>query len=537
MVFSCVILIVFSGYLSNILYRSGMSNAHEVIKQRNLAVNFFIDGFFSEINNSIEILSEDVGVQNLPWLDHAGRERVIKLFETYTKANNNITYIFSGYENKELLINNYIPPHGYDPTLRPWYQAAMAVKPKISTGLPYQDINSKEWLFATSKALLSQKYGYTGVVSSDSSIQMVVDMLNQRGDVYKSSYSFVAKLDGEIILHHDERYLKRNISEVAGSSLSVNENGGSTVYTLGGKDKIAYYSRSRETDWLIFTVVDKDEITTSIARQILFSILLTGLIAVLLGLGQSMLLSRRFSTPLLQLREKVKSIIRGEKNSDSKYRYPENEIGMIAREVEQLAAHEIHDRSRLLEEANRLLEEKNSELQRLYVTDWLTGLYNRHKIHAELEKEVHRSERYQKAFSVILFDVDWFKNINDTYGHQAGDSVLQELSILLRNNLRATEILGRWGGEEFVLICPEIGLEGAKMLGIRICSLVENHHFSVQKQITISAGIAEFTGKEKISELMSRADDCLYAAKRNGRNRVVSVCSQSNEFPAQDGFS
>ena len=523
MIFSCVILIVFSTFLGNILYRSEMSKAYDIVKHRNYAVNYFIDGFFSEINNTIEILAGNKDVQNLPWLNLTGRERVMNLFKSYSKANNNITYIFSGYENKELLINDYIPPDEFDPTLRPWYQSAMAVKPKLSTGLPYQDINTKEWLFATSQALFSKKHGYTGVVSSDSSVQMVVDMLDRRGDVYKTSYSFVTKLDGEIILHHNERFLRKNISEITGTSLFVNENGGSFVYALGGKDKIAYYSRSRETDWLVFTVVDKDEITTPITWQILFCILLTGLISVLLGLGQSALLSRRFSTPLLELREKVKSLIRGGRVNDSDYSYPENEIGIIAREVEQLAAHEFHARSKLLEDANKLLEEKNIELEKLYVTDCLTGLYNRHKINAELERELQRSVRYQRLFSVILFDLDWFKNVNDIYGHLAGDSVLQEMALLLKENLRATEILGRWGGEEFVLLCPEIGLEDARALGIKICSLIGNHQFSINERVTISVGVAEFTGNEKLNELISRVDENLYAAKREGRNTVIAV--------------
>lgn len=523
MIFSCVILIVFGIFLGNILFRSGISKAHEIVKQRNYAVNYFIDGFFSEVNNTIEILADNKDVQDLPWLDLTGRERVLNLLKSYSKANKNITYVYSGYENKELLINDYTPPDKFDPTLRPWYQAAMAVKPKISTGLPYQEIKSKEWLFGTSKALFSKKHGYTGVVSSDSSIQMVVDMLNQRGDVYKTSYSFVTKLDGEVILHHQESFLRKNISEITGTSLPVNENEGSFFYSLGGKEKIAYYSRSIETDWLVFTVVDKEEITTPIIWQILFCIVLTGLISVLLGLGQSALLSRRFSTPILELREKVKSLISGGGVSDSAYSYPENEIGIIAREVEQLAAHEFHARSKLLEDANKLLEEKNSELEKLYVTDCLTGLYNRHKINAELERELQRSARYRSLLSVILFDLDWFKNLNDIYGHLAGDSVLQEMALLLKENLRTTEILGRWGGEEFVLLCPEIGLEDARALGIKICSLIGNHQFSINTRVTVSVGVAEFTGNEKLNEFINRADVNLYAAKRKGRNTVIAV--------------
>ena len=153
----------------------------------------------------------------------------------------------------------------------------------------------------------------------------------------------MTKLDGEIILHHNGDYLQKHISEITGTRLPLKEEGGSLALTLDGKHKMAYYSRSKETDWLIFTVVDKAEITAPVIWQILFCTVLTGLIAVLLGLAQSSLLSRRFSTPLLELREKVKSIIRGDPEKDSDYSYPRNEIGIIASEVEQLAAHEFRN--------------------------------------------------------------------------------------------------------------------------------------------------------------------------------------------------
>lgn len=522
MIFSCAILIAFGIFFSDILYSSGISKANDVIKQRNLAVNYFIDSYFSAVNSIIEMLADNRDVQNIPWLDQEGRERVLSLFKSLTKANQNLNYIYSGYQNKDLVINGYEPPDGFDPTSRPWYQAAMSVRPKLLTGLPYQDAKDKTWLFATSKALYSEGRGYSGVVSSDSSVQAVVDMLNQRDEVYKSSYSFVTKPDGEIILHHNGALLRRKLSQVMGVPFVLEEGDGRLTYSLDGQEKIAYYSRSKETNWLVFTVVDKTEITTPIMWQIVVCIALTGLIAIVLGLAQSALLSRRFSTPLLKLREKVKSIIRGDPQSDSDYTYPKNEIGVIASEVQQLTAHELYVRSNLLEEANRLLAEKNQDLEKLYITDPLTGLYNRHKMDGDLEQELQRAIRYNSVFSVVLFDIDWFKKINDTYGHPAGDSVLRELSLLLRANLRATEIPCRWGGEEFLILCPETDGEEAKALGIRLCSLVENHQFSVNRRVTISAGVAQFTGNEKINELIKRVDEYLYLAKSNGRNTVVA---------------
>ena len=522
MIFSSIILVVFSLFLSNILYRSGMSKAYDIIKHRNYAVNFFIDGYFSEINNTIEILAANEEIQNVPWLGLSARQRVLNLYKSFAEINQNITFIYSGYENKELLINDYTPPKGFNPTVRPWYQSAMAVKPRLSTGLPYQEIKSKKWLFSTSKALFSKEHGYTGVISSDSSIEMVTDLLKQQGDVYKSSYSFVTKPDGEIILHHNASLLKKNISKIIGSPLNLDKNEGRLVYKLDNREKIAFYSRCNETDWLVITVVDKNEIIKPIIWQIFFCIILTGIIAVLLGVGQSAMLSRRFSTPLLELRKKVKTIISGNRKSDSNYKYPENEIGIIAREVGQLTEQELYIRSKELEDANILLEQKNEELKFLSTTDQLTGLYNRHKIDVNLEKECQRSVRYKTKFSVIMFDIDWFKKINDTYGHQAGDSVLKDIALLLKNNLRDIDIPGRWGGEEFLILCPQTDIEDARKLGVRICSLVANHRFTINAQVTISVGVAEFSEQEKSNELIKRADNNLYTAKHQGRNTVIS---------------
>ena len=122
-----------------------------------------------------------------------------------------------------------------------------------------------------------------------------------------------------------------------------------------------------------------------------------------------------------------------------------------------------------------------------------------------------------------MFDIDWFKKINDTYGHQAGDSVLKEISILLNSLIRPTDIVGRWGGEEFMILCPEIDLIEAQILGNRIRSSVAKHQFANNVKITISVGVTEFSPPEKSNDLIRRVDDNLYTAKHQGRNIVVAV--------------
>lgn len=527
-IFSIIILIIFSLFLSIILYRTGMSKANDIIKQRNYAVNYFIDGYFSEINNTIEILAANEEIQNAPWLDLSERQRVLDLLESFTEINNNISFIYAGYRNKELLINDYVPPEGFDPTIRPWYQAAMGVKPLLSTGVPYQEIKSKEWLFSTSKSLYSTKRGYTGVISCDSSIETVMSQLKNTGYVYKSSYSFVSKPGGEILLHPNLSYLSANISEIMENTLDLNETEGTLRYRMNKTEHLVFYSRSRETNWVIWTVVDENEIINAIILQIAFWILLTGILALLLGLGQSIMLSRRFSTPLFELRKKVKAIINGTKEVNPDYQYPGNEIGIIAREVALLTEQELYARSRELEKLNTLLEQKNEELKISSAIDKLTGLYNRRQLDSDIERESRQAIRHETKFSVIMFDIDWFKKINDKYGHQTGDVILKEIALLLKNNVRSIDIPGRWGGEEFLILCPQTGLKAAEELGIRICSVVANYHFTTTEHITISVGIAELSEQEDADELIKRADANLYTAKHQGKNTVVATPKQKS---------
>ena len=235
------------------------------------------------------------------------------------------------------------------------------------------------------------------------------------------------------------------------------------------------------------------------------------------------MLSRRFSTPLIELRKKVKAIIQGNWENDSTYKYPDNEIGVISEEVVRLTGQELYAKSKELRKSNALLEQKNAELKRYSITDQLTGLYNRRKIDVDLENECQRAMRYNKKLSVIMFDIDWFKKINDTYGHQAGDSVLKDLAILIKNNLRTIDIPGRWGGEEFMIICPETGMKEVQKLGIRICSLVANFQFSINTPVTISVGVTQFSGQENSDNLIKRADDNLYKAKHKGKNTVIAM--------------
>lgn len=163
------------------------------------------------------------------------------------------------------------------------------------------------------------------------------------------------------------------------------------------------------------------------------------------------------------------------------------------------------------------------ELEQLATTDALTGLYNRHRFNELLEQEVTRARRYHTPLSLIMFDLDYFKNVNDTYGHAVGDQVLQAVADVIRKNVRATDWVGRWGGEEFMVLCPETMEKDAILTAEKLRGLVESHTFETVETITISCGVTRFKAPDSVDAFVSRADDGLYRAKDKGRNIVEIV--------------
>lgn len=169
---------------------------------------------------------------------------------------------------------------------------------------------------------------------------------------------------------------------------------------------------------------------------------------------------------------------------------------------------------------NRKLTRLNHELARLSVTDRLTGLYNRLKIDQSLDAEIHRAQRTGQPLSVIMLDVDHFKQVNDKLGHQAGDQVLVTLTQLLSLRTREIDIAGRWGGEEFIVICPHTPLAGALTLAESVRAAIDTHPFGEGRHISASMGVSSYVAGDTGKDLVARADAALYVAKGAGRNQV-----------------
>ncbi|NMP30018.1 diguanylate cyclase [Thalassotalea sp. M1531] len=164
--------------------------------------------------------------------------------------------------------------------------------------------------------------------------------------------------------------------------------------------------------------------------------------------------------------------------------------------------------------ANRLQQEERA------VTDHLTGLYNRFKLSEEINVELRRTNRYHKEFCVIILDADNFKEVNDQLGHNAGDKVLKQIADVILKSIRKTDIAARWGGEEFLILCPETDLEGGVKLANKIQSEIAATTFPTNRIQTVSAGVSQYQVNDNVFDIVERADKALYKAKNAGRNQV-----------------
>ncbi len=162
------------------------------------------------------------------------------------------------------------------------------------------------------------------------------------------------------------------------------------------------------------------------------------------------------------------------------------------------------------------------ELERLSETDPLTGIYNRGKFDRELKEWIDLAKRYGHHLSIVLFDIDNLKAINDLHGHLAGDKVLKTASGLVKDTIRSTDIFARWGGDEFVVLLPHTRREQAVELAERISGMIASHQFNPGGYISCSFGAAALEEDDDARALLNRADHNLYKAKASGKNRVVS---------------
>ncbi|HPT49706.1 MAG TPA: diguanylate cyclase [Accumulibacter sp.] len=188
-----------------------------------------------------------------------------------------------------------------------------------------------------------------------------------------------------------------------------------------------------------------------------------------------------------------------------------------------------------LRAANHQLRLTVGQLEQAASTDLLTGAWNRRRLEESVRIEMDRLNRYRHPLSVMIFDIDFFKTINDSHGHGVGDDVLRSVAATLKARLRKTDSLTRWGGEEFVVLCPHSTRASAAVLAERLCKQIATTAFPVIGNVTVSVGVAECQAGESWEQWFERADKALYLAKENGRNQVQLAPEVFKKNAALDG--
>lgn len=619
-----IIAIIFISLLSISIYQLSIDNAKQKLKSANVHLSTYTEGVLESLIMSTKINAIYSEVAQYHGNDLQKKTNILNLFKATTEANRNIKFCYAGYENGELLINDYIVPAGYDATTRPWYVSAVAEYPELSVGLPYQDIKTEEWLVSVSEAFVNEAGKITGVIAVDCSLAYVKALMS---DVvyYKSQSNYVVDSNGDIFVHPNPDYLHQNADVIVpGLNALFVDDSGYVQYQLDGSQRLAFYKKMPKTNWIVVSAIDESEIMDPIFIKIVITVLGLIVLSILLGFGQVKLYETRLVKPILTLRDRIAEITIGKSVTDTSYKYSNIEFVEIANRIEKMAQTSlrkktyelelilestsdgilvvdlegkvIHTNSKFQEfwslskglrkgDSSTALKENllaehfkpqnildavehdilylengivleqyscalndggiitgrlwsyrditekikvEEELKRLATTDSLTGLWNRRYFIEKSAYEMGLAKQNMKPLSLLFIDIDYFKHINDTFGHGVGDEALQYLAIKLTALVRSSDLVTRFGGEEFCVLLVGTNQVSARLLAEKIRSYFDEHSFSVQGfelSYTLSIGIASYDEhqmqNDSIELLIAAADNACYEAKANGRNCVM----------------
>ncbi|MCT7577371.1 sensor domain-containing diguanylate cyclase [Aliarcobacter butzleri] len=418
------------------------------------------------------------------------------------------------------LTSSRVEDNSYDPRNRPWYQSAILNENTIKTA-PY-------------KYSHIDNIGITYAKDVDKSKNVVgIDVLTQDfTTLYKKHINqdfinvVIFQEDGLVLSSSNkdnslfEKFFEKN--------KNINDYKELKVVDINKKEyitKIVQLDTLNKQEYIVI-FADYEKITEPYLSQT-FKLLLTFIIIAFLMFPIMIYLSGIIIKPIYNLVKQSIKIKNRKYNDVSQIESPILEIALLSASFENMAQSINSYQNSLEEKVKQRTEEllvKNAELLRLSITDNLTKLYNRVKLDKSLQEEMNRSLRYNTNFSIILLDIDYFKKVNDNFGHQVGDEVLIESAQILSKNIRNVDILGRWGGEEFLVICPETKIEDAIKVASHINEAIKLHKFSTYPNtITMSLGVASFNKDIKnIDDIILNADKALYQAKEEGRDKVIA---------------
>ena len=334
-----------------------------------------------------------------------------------------------------------------------------------------------------------------------------IELLTEDGRRFASSSPSASALD--------EAVPPATLAELAAGEGAMRE-----FVDVDGTEMVGLLTPTERTGQSVLVAVPTQEAYARIAQLRRTTILLVSALLLIVG-AAAWFIGLVIVRPLDRLTEGAAAVAAGDLSVDLPVQ-GRDEVAMLTSVFNGMVG-ELRQSRQKLDEANDTLREQYAELQQISITDVLTHLYNRRHVLSEFEKEIGRAERHERKLAVLMLDVDRFKAYNDTWGHQAGDDVLEGLGHVLRDATREPDVPGRYGGEEFIVLLPDCDIEGAIIAAERIRARLDEEIFDGGK-VTASMGVAEYpTHGETPMELIAAADVALYRAKDEGRDRAVAA--------------
>jgi diguanylate cyclase (GGDEF)-like protein len=389
---------------------------------------------------------------------------------------------------------------------------AMNKKNHVIWTSPYIDAMSGKATITVASTVENPKTKkVVGVVGIDFNLDRFSNAITAINKMY-NGFTIIIDNKGVIINHPDKKNLGKDIGKTDWVKKVLESENGDLISKLDAlsdnnsdKDNKYFisYATVAQTDWKLISLIPTDSMEKIIVpiRDRTVSVAIISIIcAFIIGIMFSARTSEKINNIVKYLEEVEKG------NLTVKSYYNGNDVfGILNKKFNEMAI----NISKMLNEAKMLSN-----------IDGLTKLYNHLYCYERLEEEIKRANRYESRLCLIMIDIDYFKDINDTFGHQAGDKALVVIANTIKNSLRELDIVGRYGGEEFLAILPEVGLQECYVAAERIRKNVENLFWEyIGNQLTVSIGIVEFND-EQASQLIEKADILLYKAKNNGRNRI-----------------
>ncbi len=267
-----------------------------------------------------------------------------------------------------------------------------------------------------------------------------------------------------------------------------------------------------EIDWYEITLIDLGVfLPVSHFSNIVIVFVITILAALLL---MNMALTRLVLNPISQLDRAMDVFAKGESPANEVTLHARGELGRLTKHFIQMAETVLQSKREL----EQKVQDRTAKLERIALMDPLTELYNRRGMNIQIEASLNRAKRENSEIGILWIDIDWFKDINDTYGHAAGDEALKVIANIIKDTTRSYDVAARWGGDEFLVLLPSVSREGLTLLAQRLCVAVNQYSFTTGFKLSISIGGSMYSQGQSVDTLLHNADQALYQAKGKGRN-------------------